>query len=87
MDYLNYHDQVVSKIDTILEVLHKMKERNEKRYYNTKETCKYLGLGKSVIDKLRQNGEISYTRVGQTYLFSREDLDNFVLRNQVRYVS
>lgn len=74
-----------SKVDSILEIL---KERKEvvKKYYTTKELSELMGIGKTVIDKLRQTGEISYSKIGQTYVFSQEDIDELIENNRVRYV-
>lgn len=78
---------VVSKVDTILSEIKTIKDGSVNKVYNTKELCKHLGVGRSVIDKLRQNGEITYSKVGQTIVFTQEDVDDYLMRNKVRYVS
>lgn len=75
-----------SKVDTILEILKERKEGVVKKYYTTKELSELIGIGKSVIDKLRQTGEISYSKIGQTYVFTQEDIDELMKNNRVRYV-
>lgn len=76
-----------SQGDYIFQILQKVKEINVNKVYNTKELCKHLGVGRSVIDKLRQNGEISYSKVGQTIVFTQEDVDSYLERNKVKFVS
>ena len=76
-----------SQGDYIFQILQKGKEINVNKVYNTKELCKHLGVGRSVIDKLRQNGEISYSKVGQTIVFTQEDVDSYLERNKVKFVS
>ena len=76
-----------SQGDYIFQILQKVKEINVNKVYNTKELCKHLGVGRSVIDKLRQNGEISYSKVGQTRVFTQEDVDSYLERNKVKFVS
>ena len=80
-------EEVVSKVDTILNEIQTIKDGGVKNVYNTKELCKHLGVGRSVIDKLRQNGEITYSKVGQSFVFTQQDVDDYLMRNHVRYVS
>lgn len=79
-------EEVVSKVDVLLSEIQTIKDDCVKKVYNTKELCKHLGVGRSVIDKLRQNGEITYSKVGQTIVFTQEDVDDYLMRNQVKYV-
>lgn len=79
-------EEVVSKVDTILNEIQTIKDGGVKNVYNTKKLCKHLGVGRSVIDKLRQNGEITYSKVGQSFVFTQQDVDDYLMRNQVKYV-
>lgn len=79
--------EVVSKVDTILNEIQTIKDGSVKKVYDTKDLCKYLGVGRSVVDKLRQNGEITYSKVGQSFVFTQQDVDDYLMRNQVKYVS
>ena len=79
-------EELVSKVDTILQTVQEMKDKRDKKYYTTQEVCKLIGVGKSVIDKLRKNGEISYSQIGQTCIFTQEDIDQLMLNNRVRFV-
>lgn len=78
--------ELESKVDSILEILQEMRDGGCKRYYNTKEVSEITGIGKSVIDRLRQNGEISYSKIGQTFIFTQRDIDELMENNRVRYV-
>ena len=75
-----------SQGDFILKQLKEVVEGSMNKVYNTKELCKYLNVGKSVIDKLRQQGEISYSKVGQTYVFTQQDVNDLLNRIRVNYV-
>ncbi len=75
-----------SQGDYILGKLKEIVEGSMNKVYNTKELCQYLKVGKSVIDKMRQQGEISYSKVGQTYVFTQQDVNDYLLRNKVKYV-
>ena len=79
-------NELESKVDSINETLRQMKEGWCKKYYNTKEVSKITGIGKSVIDRLRQNGEISYSKIGQTFIYTDNDIDELVKINKVRRV-
>lgn len=75
-----------SQGDYILKKMKEIVEESRNKVYNTKELCQYLKVGKSVIDKLRQQGEISYSKVGQTYVFTQQDVNDYLKRNRVNYV-
>lgn len=53
-------NEVVSKVDTILNEIQTIKDGSVNKVYNTQELCKHLGVGRSVIDKWRQNGDIFF---------------------------
>lgn len=80
-------EEVVSKVDILLNEIQTIKDGSVNKVYNTKELCKHLGVGRSVIDKWRQNGDISYSKLGQTILFTQKDVDECLIRNKVKYVS
>lgn len=80
-------EEVVFKVDTILNEIKTIKDGSVNKVYNTKELCKHLGVGRSIIDKWRQNGDISYSKLGQTILFTQKDVDECLMRNKVKYVS
>lgn len=87
MKYNKNLEVVVSKVDTILNEIKTIKDGSVNKVYNTKDLCKHLGVGRSVIDKWRQNGDISYSKLGQTILFTQKDVDECLMRNKVKYVS
>lgn len=76
-----------SQLEVIISTLNTIKERSVDRVYDTKGVCEYLNVGKSVIDKLRQTGELSYSKVGKIYLYTQKDVDQLLENNRVRYVA
>ena len=78
--------EVKSKLDFIISTLNTIKECSVERVYDTKGVCEYLKVGKSVIDKLRQNGELSYSKIGKTYVYTQKDIDQLLENNRVNYV-
>lgn len=79
--------EMKSQLEVIISTLNTIKERSVDRVYDTKGVCEYLNVGKSVIDKLRQTGELSYSKVGKTYLYTQKDVDQLLANNRVRYVA
>ena len=75
-----------SQLDHIISTLNTIKENCVEKVYDTKGVCKYLNVGKSVIDKLRQNGELSYSKIGKTYVYTQKDIDQLLENNRVNYV-
>lgn len=79
-------EKINSKMETILSALEEIKENAVTKVYNTKELCDYLKVGRSVVEKLRQDGELSYAKVGRTIIFTQSDVEDFIRRNHVKFV-
>ena len=87
MNQKNNLEDMVSKVDTLLNEIKTIKNGSVNKVYNTKELCTHLGVGRSIIDRWRQNGDISYSKLGQTILFTQKDVDECLMKNKVKYVS
>lgn len=74
-----------SKLDFIIENFQDIMKGQE--VMNTQELCEYLKQGKSVVERLRQNGELTYIKVGKSYLYTRKDIEAYFDRNRIKYVS
>jgi YidC/Oxa1 family membrane protein insertase len=61
--------------------------RAMEKMYNTKELAQYLRVGISTIEKMRQDGELAYARLGRTYVYTQEDVDNLIKNNHIEFVS
>ena len=77
--------EMKSQLDFIISTLN-TKECSVERVYDTKGVCEYLKVGKSVIDKLRQSGELSYSKIGKSYVYTQSDIDRLLENNRVNYV-
>lgn len=75
-----------NKLELILKALDELKEGKVEKIYDTKGLCDYLKVGKAVIEKLRQDGELDYTKVGRTILYRQSDVDALLHNNHVNYV-
>lgn len=76
---------ITLKMETILSTLEEIKDGKVEKVYDTKELCDYLKVGKSVIEKLRQDGELSYAKVGRTIIYTQSDVDALIRNNHVSF--
>ena len=79
--------EMQSKMDSIITTLNDIKEGTAQKVYNTKELSEYLKVGVSAIEKLRQDGELAYAKLGRTYVYTQEDVDNLIKNNHIEFVS
>ena len=79
--------EMQSKMDDILSTLNIIKDGTVERVYNTKELSEYLKVGVSAIEKMRQDGDLSYARLGRTYIYTQTDVDNLIKNNHIEFVS
>lgn len=77
-----------SKFEAILAALGEIRNGSNsvEKVYDTKELCDYLKIGKSAIEKLRQDGELAYSKVGRTIIYTQSDVDALIRNNHVSYV-
>lgn len=73
-------------ISALLTMLQEVKEQSVKKVYNTQELCKYLKVGKAVIDKLRQDGELEFSKLGRTIVYTQQDVDKLLKNNHFSFV-
>lgn len=76
-----------SKIEAILTALDEIRNGNSvEKVYDTKGLCDYLKIGKSAIEKLRQDGELAYSKISRTIVYTQSDVDALIQNNHVNYV-
>lgn len=74
-------------ISAIHAMLKEMKEQSVGKVYNTQELSEYLKVGKSVIDKLRQDGELEFSKLGRTIVYTQQDVDKLLKNNHFSFVA
>ena len=78
------------KMETDISAIHTMlkelKEQSVGKVYNTQELSEYLKVGKSVIDKLRQDGELEFSKIGRTIVYTQRDIDKLIKNNHFSFV-
>ena len=74
-------------ISAIHAMLQEVKEQSVGKVYNTQELCEYLKVGKAVIDKLRQDGELEFSKLGRTIVYTQQDVDKLLKNNHFSFVA
>lgn len=77
--------EVKSQLDKILQTLETIKEEKVEKVYTIEKLCEYLGVGKSVIETYRRNGELPYSKIGRTFLYSQRDIDQLLKNTRPHY--
>ena len=81
----------IMKMETDISAIHamllEMKEQSVGKVYNTQELSEYLKVGKSVIDKLRQDGELEFSKLGRTIVYTQQDVDKLLKNNHFSFVA
>ena len=75
-----------AEVSAIHAMLQELKEQTVGKVYNTQELCKYLKVGKAVIDKLRQDGELEFSKLGRTIVFTQRDVEKLLSKNHFSFV-
>lgn len=78
--------ELKSKLDLLLTTVEEMKEKSAPKIYSTEELAEYLRVGKGALEKLRQDGELAYSKIGRTIVYTQQDVDNLIKNNHVTYV-
>ncbi len=86
MNDYNYLE-MKSKMEDIISTLNDIKDNAVKKVYNTKELSEYLRVGVSAIEKMRQDGELAYAKLGRTYIYTQADVDNLIRNNHIEFVA
>jgi excisionase family DNA binding protein len=79
--------EIQSQMKDMISTLNEIKEKAVQRVYDTKELSAYLKVGVSAIEKLRQDGELAYAKLGRTYVYTQADVDNLIRNNHVEFVA
>jgi excisionase family DNA binding protein len=74
------------EVSAILAMLQELKEQTVGKVYNTQELCEYLKVGKAVIDKLRQDGELEFSKLGRTIVYTQRDIEKLLEKNHFSFV-
>ena len=76
-----------AEVSAILAMLQELMEQTVGKVYNTQELCEYLKVGKAVIDKLRQDGELEFSKLGRTIVYTQRDIEKLLEKNHFSFVA
>ena len=76
-----------AEVSAIHAMLQELMEQTVGKVYNTQELCEYLKVGKAVIDKLRQDGELEFSKLGRTIVYTQRDIDKLLEKNHFSFVA
>ena len=68
------------EITCLIEKAAKELATKAQRVYDNKELMKHLNIGDKLLKKLRYEGLIGYSHLGDTYWYTQADVDKFLLR-------
>ena len=74
-------------ISAIHAMLQEVKEQTIGKVYSTQELSEYLKVGKAVIDKLRQDGELEFSKLGRTIVYTQRDIEKLLEKNHFSFVA
>lgn len=86
MDNTILISELKGKLDLLLTEMKEKKEKTAPRIYSTEDLAEYLRVGKGAIEKLRQNGELAYAKIGRTIVYTQQDVDILINNNHIAYV-
>ena len=75
-----------AEVSAIHAMLQELKEQTVGKVYNTQELCEYLKVGKAVIDKLRQDGELEFSKLGRTIVYTQRDVEKLLENHHFSFV-
>ena len=75
-----------AEVSAILAMLQELKEQTVGKVYNTQELCEYLKVGKAVINKLRQDGELEFSKLGRTIVYTQRDVEKLLENHHFSFV-
>lgn len=70
----------LSEKELLEKILSKLEQQPNKKLHSNKEMMDMLGVKDKFMKKLRDNGYIGYSRMGDKYWYTQEDLDKFLHR-------
>ena len=75
------------EVSAILAMLQEVKEQTIGKVYNTQALSEYLKVGIAVIDKLRQDGELEFSKLGRTIVYTQRDIEKLLEKNHFSFVA
>ena len=72
---------LLGELDAIETCLDKFSAPGELKVYNNKEILSVLGVNEKQLRRYRYDGKLSYTKVGDKYWYTQNDIDGFMVKH------
>ena len=73
--------KLLDELDTIETCLDSVSGPCEIKVYNKKEIYSVLGVNEKRLKRYRYDGKLPYTRVGDRYWYTQDDIDEFMAKH------
>lgn len=73
-------EKIISMLSELADSSAKQKQLRTRQLYNNKELMDLLGIKDKYLKKLRDNGYIGYSREGDKYWYTQDDVNKFLRR-------
>ena len=72
---------LLGELDNIEACLDRVSGPTELKVYNKNEICSVLGVNEKQLRDYRFKGKLSYTKVGDKYWYTQDDIDEFMAKH------
>ena len=72
---------LLGELDAIETCLDKVSAPGELKVYNNNEIHSVLGVNEKLLRRYRYDGKLSYTKVGDKYWYTQDDIDEFMAKH------
>ena len=72
---------LLGELDTIESSLERINAPSELVIYNNNEINSVLGVEEKLLRRYRYDGKLSYTKVGDKYWYTQNDIDEFMVKH------
>ena len=73
--------KLLDELDTIETCLDRVSGSCELKVYNKNEINSVLGVNEKQLRRYRYDGKLSYTKVGDKYWYTQDDIDEFMAKH------
>jgi hypothetical protein len=74
-------NELLGELDTIESTLEHLNAPGELRVYNNKEINTILDVNEKLLRRYRYDGKLSYSKVGDKYWYTQNDIDEFMVKH------
>jgi len=72
------YEKLMASIGCATMSLRLMNEGEELNIYTSEDVCKKLGVSETLLSRYRNERQLSYSKVGDKYFYTDEDIENFI---------